>query len=93
MALVMARGHDTHALLLDGFLILAESLAELGTPAPASAAVLTRKDARMQRLVSVESSLAGKNAAERAEIVRTRLGLSKSAYYRIRAAAQGEGLL
>jgi hypothetical protein len=43
------------------------------------------------RIVKLEAQLADRDPGERAEIVRLRLGLSKSTYYRLRAVPENSG--
>lgn len=87
MARVMVRDYDTHALLLDGFLILAESLAELGMPPP------SRKQERIARLVQLERQMSNSTPAERMSAAMTELGIGRSYYYEIRAEAIEQSLL
>ena len=59
----------------------------------ASLNVETLIDSRIERLIELEQQLSNYPAGARAQAIQKRLGLSKSAYYRLRADVLEAGLL
>jgi hypothetical protein len=87
IAKVMARNSTDHADLLDAFLLLTESLAELGAPPP------SQKQQRIERLAQIEAELGERTPAERMGAVMRELGIKRSRYFELRAAAIEQQLL
>ena len=87
IARVMARDPQTHTELAPIFIILAESLLDIDTP-PRS-----RKQDCVERLAKIELQMPDRPIAERRHETMTQMGISRSYYFELRAAAVEQGLV
>jgi hypothetical protein len=87
IASVLKRHPNSCPELADGLLILTESLAELGAPVPC------RKQQLIEQLAILEREMRGCSPAQRRNAAMSDLGIQRSYYYEIRAAAIEERLL
>lgn len=93
IAKVMAGSHEAHAELIPAFTILAEALAECSNSGSSRKQQPTRKQELIERLAQIESRLHERSPAARARIVMSDLGIGRSRYFELRAAAIEQRLL
>jgi hypothetical protein len=86
LARTMTRNHEACADLVDSFLLLTEVLVAISPP-------VSRKQAAVQKLVDIELALSERAAVDRIRTVMRSLGISRSYYFELRAAAIEQRLL